>query len=54
MPDKIIAQVLGGHNVDAVHPAFDTRVVGIYILDVLPARGLLCGRALGLDALGFA
>lgn len=33
-PAQIVFQVLGGHAVKAVHPAFEATVVGIDVLDV--------------------
>ena len=33
-PAQIVVQVFGGHSVEASHPFFQPRVVGVRILDV--------------------
>ena len=36
-PAQVVVQVFGGHSVEASHPFFQPRVVGVRILDVVDA-----------------
>ena len=41
VPSKIVVEVFCGNAVEAFHPVFEPRVVGIYMVDVVNAEFVL-------------